>query len=104
MRQQGSVLVPGTCGELVQGTICGTNFLVSCPVNWFSRVTIIAAPGQRRIAFPADRIKTARAVRRALQREGGAGLAAVIEVSSGLPIGKGMASSTADLSARGGLR
>lgn len=109
---RGTVLVPGTCGELVQGTLAGNNFLVTCPVNWFSRVTVITgraaprppgrAPGTgtgRRIVFPADRIKTAQAVRKALDREGYPGLGAVIDVASSLPIGKGMGSSTADLSA-----
>lgn len=129
---RGSALVPGACGELVQGALSGNNFLVACPVNWFSRVTVTidlaagaaearspagdchpaearrpesahypvgAGRGRRRIVFPAERIKTAQAVRKALDREGCRGLGAVIDVASSLPVGKGMASSTADLSA-----
>ncbi|MGD0623036.1 MAG: GHMP kinase [Thermacetogeniaceae bacterium] len=128
---RGTALVPGTCGELVQGTLSGTNFLVTCPVNWFSRVTVTtgadrsvpstpstrdgspldtirpdapvmnedASPGAGRIVFPAERIKTAQAVRKTLDREGYPNLGAVIDVASSLPIGKGMGSSTADLSA-----
>jgi L-threonine kinase len=120
---RGSALVPGACGELVQGTLSGNNFLVTCPVNWFSRVTVAidrgagaadtccpadarspadaagASRGRHRIVFPAERIKTAQAVRKALDREGCQGLGAVIDVASSLPVGKGMASSTADLSA-----
>jgi L-threonine kinase len=135
---RGTALVPGTCGELLQGTLSGVNFLVTCPVNWFSRVTVAIdlgaagtsgaprpptgarrgrcawerrpgrgglvvhhapAPGGPRIDFPAERIKTARAVRRTLDREGYPGLGAIIEVASSLPIGNGMGSSTADLTA-----
>jgi L-threonine kinase len=126
---RGTALVPGTCGELVQGTLSGNDFLVTCPVNWFSRVTVAInnseSGAQRgpdsssldvirpdtlaakkdaplsagRIVFPAERIKTARAVRKTLDREGYPGLGAVIDVASSLPIGKGMGSSTADLSA-----
>ena len=126
---RGTALVPGTCGELVQGTLSGNDFLVTCPVNWFSRVTVTinhSEPGPQstldgssvnairpdtlaiqqdaslsveRIAFPADRIKTARAVRKTLDREGYTGLGAVIDLASSLPVGKGMGSSTADLSA-----
>ena len=91
---QGTALVPGTCGELVQGTLSGGNFLVTCPVNWFSRVTVAIqedvlpvgcgvsstqgkwedASSSTGIVFPAERIKTAQAVRRALDREGCPGL------------------------------
>ncbi|MGD0153511.1 MAG: GHMP kinase [Thermacetogeniaceae bacterium] len=94
---QGTALVPGTCGELVQGTMSGKNFLITCPVNWYSRVTVKISG--HRILFPADRIKTAQAVRKALDREDCPGRGAVIDVASSLPIGKGMGSSTADLSA-----
>ncbi len=99
---QGTAMVPGTCGELVQGTLSGSNFLVTCPVNWFSRVTVtIQEDGSSSagIVFPAERTKTAQAVRRALDREGCPGPGAVVDVASSLPVGKGMASSTADLSA-----
>jgi len=121
--------VPGTCGELVQGTLSGNDFLITCPVNWFSRVTVaIDCPesgrseipdgnfanfirpdaqttnqdspiSAGRIVFPPERVKTARAVRKTLDRMGCPGLGAVIEVDSSLPVGKGMGSSTADLSA-----
>jgi L-threonine kinase len=126
---RGTALVPGTCGELVQGTLSGNDFLVTCPVNWFSRVTVTINHSESgtqntpdgsslnvirpdtlatkkdvplsagRIVFPAERIKTALAVRKTLDREGYPGLGAVIDLASSLPIGKGMGSSTADLSA-----
>ena len=31
---------PGACGELVQGTINNINFLITCPINIFSYVTV----------------------------------------------------------------
>lgn len=95
---QGTALVPGSCGELVQGTRRGTNFLVACPVNWFSRVTVRVGPSLKDV-YPASRIKTAQAVRKMLDCYGCEDFGAVIEVESGLPVGKGMASSTADLAA-----
>lgn len=95
---QGSSIVPASCGELVQGTIGGTKFLVSCPVNWFSRVTVRLGPGLED-AYPANRIKTYLGVRRMLDMKGFADYGAVLEVSSSIPVGKGMASSTADLAA-----
>ena len=36
--------VPGSCGELVQGTVQGIPFLVTCPVNLYTRVTISDTP------------------------------------------------------------
>ncbi|MDD2283711.1 MAG: hypothetical protein PHV50_09685 [Syntrophaceticus sp.] len=95
---QGSSMVPASCGELVQGTIGGTNFLVSCPVNWFSRVTVRLG-FDLEDAYPANRIKTYLGVRRMLDMKGFSDYGAVLKVSSSIPVGKGMASSTADLAA-----
>ncbi len=95
---QGTALMPGSCGELVQGTLQGVNFLVTCPVNWFSRVTVHIGPSLKD-AYPAGRSKTARAVRKLLDWCGCEDFGAVIEVASTIPVGKGMASSTADLAA-----
>lgn len=33
-------MVPGTCGELLQGSIGGVDSLVSCPIDLYSRVTV----------------------------------------------------------------
>ena len=39
-----TALAPGTCGELVQGMTGGIDFLVTCPINQFSRVTVTLHP------------------------------------------------------------
>lgn len=99
MSLQGTVFMPGACGELVQGTRQGVNFLVTCPVNLFSRVTVRLGPSIQGDIYPTGRIKTAQAVRKMLQLYGYDNFGAVIKVESALPVGKGMASSTADLAA-----
>ncbi|HHV35590.1 MAG TPA: GHMP kinase [Syntrophomonadaceae bacterium] len=95
---KGSAVVPGSCGELVQGTSGGTNFLVSCPVNWYSRVTVRLGASQEDV-YPKNRLKTYLAVRKMLDVYGYSDRKVVLEVTSSLPVSKGMASSTADLAA-----
>ena len=118
-----TMLAPGTCGELVQGMTGGIDFLVTCPVNQFSRATVTlraaAAPEGDRPAAPdhvdpatSDNLvrgvdhlpKTRRAVALALLRiarmaGSSADLAAAVAVTSPLPAGKGMGSSSADITA-----
>lgn len=95
--QQGLVKVPGSCGELVQGTIKGIDFLVSCPINIYSEVRV-ALNGSPRLTAKESRAKALLAVEKTQDylglKQGGKVL-----VESQLPIGKGMASSTADISA-----
>jgi len=88
---------PGTCGELLQGWLLGSEKLVSCPINMYSTVSVtngvqhqtvmplIEAAIQQSLNFfhfPDDyRYQLA------------------VEHSSELPIAKGYASSTADICA-----
>ena len=37
------VLLPGGCGELVQGALDGVPFLVTCPIDCWSEVTVMYA-------------------------------------------------------------
>lgn len=99
MSLRGVALVPGSCGEIVQGTCLGRNFLVSCPVNWYSRVTVTVGEKIENAVTPHGCFKAARAVRLMLDTLGCARFGAVVTVSSSLPVGKGMASSTADIAA-----
>lgn len=88
-----TVKAPGSCGELVQGTINGVNFLITCPVDWYSEVTVLAGGNTAQ-----SRPKTAAAMAKTLaylKLTGNYG----ITVASDLPVGKGMASSSADISA-----
>ncbi len=99
MSLQGIVCIPGSCGELVQGTSSGINFHVTCPVNWYSKVTVTVVPSLKKIFFPKTRIKTAWAVRKMLNYFGYPDFGAIIEIASSLPLSKGMASSTGDIAA-----
>jgi L-threonine kinase len=90
---------PGTCGELAQGEIDGCDFLVNCPINLFSHATIeqaIALGVDVRDAAHHTKICNAVAL---YAQEQGLSLAHKISIESAIPRGKGMASSTADITA-----
>ena len=92
-----TVMVPGSCGELVQGTVGGVDFHVTCPIDRFSTATAkVERAGRVIVADGLD--KTAEAVHLTIERSGiPAGMS--IDIDSELPHGKGMASSTADIAA-----
>ena len=92
-----TVRCPGSCGELVQGTADGLNFLVTCPIDLYSQVTVDLSPSGR--TTPPAGPKTREAVRRTLAYLGIVVADVAIEVKSELPAGKGMASSSADIAA-----
>ncbi|HEY3748850.1 MAG TPA: kinase [Pseudonocardiaceae bacterium] len=89
----------GTFGELMQGALPGvdTDFLVTLPIARWStaEITVVPGDGQLRVD-PPDRHKALRLAKLVLARYGvrGGGL---LTVASDLPVGKGMASSSADL-------
>lgn len=92
------VSAPGSCGELVQGVVNNRWFLVTCPINLYSEVTVELIPNSTDIWGPADCTKTLDAVKKTFHyfgQEAGA----YIDVKSNLPRGKGLASSTADIAA-----
>ncbi len=94
----GIARAPGTCGELVQGKLEGTNLLVTCPVDLFSVVTVkLNKNGNTVVAGNLPKVKLA--VERTLHLLGKTGYGAEVTVVSEIPHGKGMASSTADISA-----
>lgn len=91
------VRCPGSCGELVQGTTAGMNFLVTCPVTVYSQVSVeLAVEGKTNDQAGA---KTMEAVRRTLEYLGLPWQNVHVRIESDLPLGKGMASSSADISA-----
>lgn len=92
-----TVRCPGSCGELVQGTAAGMNFLVTCPINLYSKVSVSLSAN--RTAACRSGHKTVEAVQRTLKHLGLAFDGVEIRVDSELPVGKGMASSSADISA-----
>lgn len=87
------VRVPGSCGELAQGWIDGVRLHISCPVNRYAWAFLEGKGSMRR---PLG-IKTRKALHLAEALFRKAASAVPIALSSDLPVGKGMASSTADL-------
>ena len=99
---------PGTCGELVQGMTGGSHFLVTCPINQFSRatVTLRAGDGGRSAAevsgidhLPKAREAVFKALAELAPRMGAVGLTAEVAIANPIPAGKGMGSSSADITA-----
>lgn len=94
-----TVAVPGCCGELVEGLLGEADFLISCPVNLASSVTVELRPGPAPVVVPPGREKTKLAVTYTLRYLGHSSLGARVEIASPLPPGKGMGSSSADVCA-----
>ncbi len=86
----------GTFGELVQGELNGTPFLVTLPIRWGTRAIFIPRPAPGVEVYPPHRKKAQVAAQQVLKylgkTQGG-----LLSVSSVIPIGKGMASSSADV-------
>jgi L-threonine kinase len=93
-----TVATPGTCGELVQGLLHGSHFLVSCPIDIYSRVTVEISDSLGGLAAPPDSPKARRALELALEHFAVLNAGARVTIDSSLPRSKGMASSTADIS------
>lgn len=90
---------PGTCGELAQGMLDGDYFLVTCPIDMYADAQVELTQDGCGIDAPADAPKSRRAVALTLAHFGRGDMGARLRLSSPLPRGKGMASSTADVSA-----
>ncbi len=98
LERKGAAVCPASCGELVQGTWNGVNFLVPCPVDLYSLAVVKLRPSPG-LTGPADRPKALEAVRRTLSFLGSPELGGELWLDSRIPRGKGMASSTADIGA-----
>jgi L-threonine kinase len=94
-----TVRAPGVCGELAQGVVEGIHFLVTCPIDFYSRVKVELFSDGPGIEAPEDCEKTAAAVRRTLSQLKNAKVRARLTINNPIPRGKGMASSSADLAA-----
>ncbi|QKW11298.1 kinase [Streptomyces sp. NA04227] len=89
----------GTFGELLQGVLPEDDgdFLVTLPVARWAMVTFRQDPGQRELVVrPRHKTKSLR-LARMIAREAGRPEAGLLTVSSVIPEGKGLASSSADL-------
>lgn len=89
------VEAPGSCGELVQGVIGGQNFLITCPVSLYSCIEMTA--GECNLDHAPEKVRLA--IGKTLAYLGKIRPDCRIKIISELPSGKGMASSSADISA-----
>ncbi|MDZ4247215.1 MAG: GHMP kinase, partial [Dehalococcoidia bacterium] len=92
-----TVDMPGSCGELAQGTLEGISFHITCPVDIYSRVTVELNADSGCVQFPEGRTKSFQALKQVLANLKKEGMGGYLRIISPLPMGKGMASSTADV-------
>lgn len=88
---------PASCGELLQGWILGSEKLVSCPIDWFSHVSV--NEGKRHQLERPRMRRMLNAVLAHFKVPANLSNALRIDFYSTIPIGKGLASSTADIAA-----
>ena len=93
------VRAPGACGELAQGMADGRHFLITCPIDMYSSAQVKLMAGAGNVTGPAGSPKARRAVELTLAHFRKFDVDADLRLSSTLPRGKGMASSTADICA-----
>ena len=89
------VKAPASCGELVEGVLKGTPFLVTAPISMYAVATVSDAfSGVHGLGEKAEE-----AMARTLAHIGQDSLPYGIRLDSAIPQGKGMASSSADIAA-----
>jgi len=97
---KGRAKAPATCGELVQGFLDGREFLINSPIDLFAEMGVeIHDTGRIEIESLETFDKTAQAVRATLNRLGAGHLGAYVTIHRQIPRGKGLASSTSEISA-----
>lgn len=89
----------GTFGELLQGALPddGPEFLVTFPIEAWSTAVLCLCDAHDRLTVSPPHKTKALAVMRRVMATAGRAVGAHLELSSDLPEGKGMASSSADL-------
>lgn len=90
---------PGTCGEWVQGTRGGVPFLIDCPIDRFSEARVTLKMDSAGWNLPKNKLKALQVLELLKDNLGLPRLGGKVEFSHQLPEGKGMASSTADITA-----
>ena len=88
----------GTFGELLQGVdMDDQDFLVTLPTNRFSTAIFTSASHQRKLTvFPSRKQKAGQLASLILEYYG-LPMGGILELESNIPVGKGLASSSADL-------
>lgn len=89
------VKVPGSCGELIQGMMDQEPFLVTCPIDLYTEVSIFDHSNERIGFGHKANIAAAKTIAYLNIKDFSYGM----KLESGLPQGKGMASSSADIAA-----
>lgn len=92
-----TVKVPGSCGELVQGMIVDEPFLITCPIDLFTTVTV----SDEFVGYFGLGWKSEAMLEKTLKYFSCNQFNFGIKLESELPHGKGMASSSADIAAVG---
>lgn len=97
--REATAVVPAGAGELIQGQFAtGEDFLVTNPVSCFSTIQVSIRPGSGVVTVsPASCTKAQKAVEQTLCIFQVIDLDVEVRISSTIPVGKGMASSTADV-------
>ena len=93
----GSARCPGTCGEWVQGARKGVPFLVDCPIDLFSEARVALNMQATGWSLPVNKSKSLQVLELLSGDLGLPTLSGKVEFLQQLPEGKGMASSTADI-------
>ncbi|WP_182084389.1 hypothetical protein [Aureimonas sp. ME7] len=83
----------------MQGAIGGQDFLVNCPIDTFACATARVVPERGLALAEPDQHQKVRRLADALAERFGVELTHEVRIDSAIPRGKGMASSTADLTA-----
>lgn len=99
MKKLKKMKVPGSCGELVQGIYHGEPILITCPIRKFTTVEVLP---KYLSSFALDGFgeKSLQMLKKVLDYlRIDEGFTPRIRLKSELPVGKGMASSSADMAA-----
>jgi L-threonine kinase len=92
------VALPGTCGELVQGTLEGEPCLISCPIDSYS-IAEVCFQTWGGWTVPEHAPKTRAALQAGLAYLGRTASGGYVRLQTALPRGRGYGSSTADIGA-----
>ena len=94
------VRAPGTCGDFLQGSIDGQSFLVTCPINRYSYAlsNVIQPFSKEFCALQPKSAQARKLVQELVQQKNKNQICPPVYVRSDILQGKGMASSSADIS------
>jgi len=99
-RGTGLGMASGTCGELVQGAVEDRNFMITFPIDLYSKVEVTEVPLSPLEVWPPGKIKAKGAAAEliaVLAARGSPACGVKITVASPILEGKGFASSSADV-------